>query len=308
MGPVISMIASPRQSSAITWLVPGWFAIMACATMVVPAARAADGDIGVETIRADVPVPEGASESNASAARDELAKRIAERIRARFEAAEVKYARVHIEDGILTVKVGGDVTSRLAAGIAFPPGEAELRPVVHVGGQWQEQLTDVPETVDLRQGDQLLDRNDAYLWSPERALLQSFVDDVSLSGAEAFVYVGEDGWRTMSLGPPALTTSDLRESRIEFVQNGRPYVALKLTQTGRQELERRSEADHRRWALVVDGEIVTVLKHLKFTEGALLVSTPKHLSSDDASLRWARQVAGRLMAPIPVPLAELSDD
>lgn len=281
---------------------------MAWATMAVPTAQAADGDIGVKTIRADVPVPEGTSESNADAAREELAKQIAERIRARFEAAQVKYARVDIEDGIITVKVGGDVTSRLAAGIAFPRGDAQLRPVVEVGGQWQERLADVPEAVELRQGDRLLDRDDAYLWSPERAPLQSFVEDVSLPGAEAFVYVGGDGWRTMALGPPALTTSDIRESRIEFVQNGRPYVALELTQTGRQDLERRSETGDRRWALVIDGEIVTVLQHLKFTEGALLVSTPKHLSSDDASLRWARQVAGRLAAPIPVPLAELSDD
>jgi hypothetical protein len=279
-----------------------------CLGLEAPPAQAVDGDIGLTTIRADVPVPDGASESRAIDARRELAERVAERIRTRLETARIKYYDVRVSDGTVVVKVGGDVGRRLAAGIAFPPGDAQIRPVLDVGAQWQKRLADVPDTVELRQGENLLDREDAHLWSTDRATLQSFLDDVSLEGAEAFVYAGDDGWRTMALGSPILSDADIRGSRIASVQNGTPYVALELSQSGSQRLERRSGADDRKWAVVVDGEIVAVMKRLTFSEGDLLISTPKHLPNDDAEMNWARQVAGRLAAPIPIPLAELDLD
>jgi hypothetical protein len=89
-------------------------------------------------------------------------------------------------------------------------------------------------------------------------------------------------------------------------KTGDAYVSLELA---------RALPDHNKLggddhilAAVLDGEVVaTTAQSTRNRSGSLMLTAPEHLTGRKARKSWARQVAGRLAAPILVRLVEVSD-
>lgn len=264
----------------------------------------------VVELRIDVPSAESDNPDVRRASRKKIAERVVDRIRKRLEAAQVKYTNVHIVDGgTVIVESDPDFDRRLLEALIFPTGEFALRPVIPNGRRWTDLTGEMPAGVELRAGEDPLDSDSAYAWSRSRRTLQSFADEVSIPDGEVDVYPAEGGWRTVTLGESIVTDADITETEIRRVQTGSPFVSVSLSSGGDMAPSSGpTESRERRLAAVVDGEVVALMKPNALAGQTLSISAPDHLSGAKASMRWARQVAGRLAATMPVALVPMQKD
>lgn len=238
----------------------------------------------------------------------EITTEAAERIRQRMRAAEIKHwdvvtsGRNHIR-----VSVYGRYSRGRLASILVPTGDMSIRPVLSVGDEWTERIARVPDGVELRQPDESMRADAAFLWSRSRRVLREVVQDVPLPGVDVDVYPYKGGWRTVALGTVVATHKSVRKASIERGGGGDAYVRLQLDATSAPERTNRHSVGSR-WALVLDGEVVRVWQEASDTlDTAINLRPPSHLGSKEARLIWSQQVAGRLAAYIPVPLVEVED-
>jgi preprotein translocase subunit SecD len=264
----------------------------------------------VVELRIDVPSADSDNPDVRRQSRKKIAERVIERIRERLNAAQVKYTNVHIVDGgTVVVESDPDFDRQLLEALIFPPGNFALRPVVPSGRRWTDLTAEMPAGVELRAGDDPLDSDSAYAWSRSRRTLQSFVDEVSMPEGEVAVYPAEGGWRTVTLGEAIVTDANVSETEIRRVQTGSPFVSVSLSSGGDiGPSDGPAERRDRRLAVVLDGEVVALLKENALAGQTLSISAPDHMSGANATMRWARQVAGRLAATMPVSLVPMQTD
>ncbi|MGM0555187.1 MAG: hypothetical protein ACQEVA_02310 [Myxococcota bacterium] len=238
----------------------------------------------------------------------EITTEAAERIRKRLRAAEIKHWDV-VTSGRNQIRIS--VYSPFARGrlasILVPAGEMSIHPVLYVGDKWTEQLSRLPEGVELRQPDDSMRAEAAFLWSRSRRTLNKAIAAVPLPGVEVNVYPYEGGWRTVAMGSSVATHRSIQSVSIEHGNSGDSYVRLNLDAAGAPEESTRYGSGSQ-WALVLDGEIVRSWHATGETlETTINLRPPRHLGSKDAQSFWSQQVAGRLAAHIPVPLVEVED-
>lgn len=264
----------------------------------------------VVELRIDVPSAESDNPDVRRASRKKIAERVVDRVRKRLNAAQVKFTNVHIVDGgTVVVEADPDFDRQLLEALIFPPGEFALRPVIPSGRRWTDLTGEMPAGVELRAGDDPLDSNSAYAWSRSRQTLKSFVDEVSIPEGEVAVYPSEGGWRTVTLGESIVTDAEVSETKIRHVETGSPFVSVSLSSGGDiGSSDGASGGRDWRLAAAVDGEVVALLKPNALAGQTLSISAPDHLSGAKASMRWARQVAGRLAATMPVALVPMLEN
>ncbi len=250
-------------------------------------------------IRFDVPTVDDDNPEIRRGSREEIAKRANERIRARLDAAEIQYLNVSTTDnGRIVVEVDAEFDRELVEATVVPAGRFQLRPIVAVGSRWTQLSSEMPEGLEIRTGSEPLEPNNAYVWSKSRRKLQRFLEEVSIPEGAVAVYPSDDGWRSVTLADPLLSDERLESAEIRRVRTGSPFVTV----TFESGIGRSASERERRLAAVIDGEVVSVMKASALHEQTLSIPTPDHLSGWEASMRWARQVAGRLAVTMPVTL------
>jgi preprotein translocase subunit SecD len=268
------------------------------------------GPSGTMSMQVDVPAPEGTEGGVREKTRDELSRRVSERLRDRMDAAGVKFATVErLDDGTLKVTVNADVGRKQLEGLVVPAGDFGLSPIQKVGDRWASKSGQIPDGIELRQNGESMDPRDAFLWSSSRSALASFVDEVDLPGSRVFTFAHDGGWRTVTVGEPVVTHKQLATSRIRSVRTGAPYVSLELSTDGQRRFRshRAGAATEGKFAAILDGEIVAMVDRTALTEGTLNLTAPDQIEGSTALANWARQVAGRLAAPIPVAVVPMDD-
>jgi hypothetical protein len=271
--------------------------------------------------------PDGEQEPIGDELKSEMTRQVtklaADRLRDRLKAAEIKrFSVTSDEPRTIVVRARGGVSRELLAGIVAPAGRFELRPVLSVGEGWVKAMRELPGGVKLRQEEGSVDPDDAYLWSADRAKLhatatraaQRYLERESLdeNAIEVATYPAAGGWRTLALGSAVATQADVAHAAIRQGKTGETYVRLLFKRELSGHGLSNAGAEHsilgasRTWAIVLDGEVVSVMDRAANSLGnSLSVMAPEHLRTRDARRIWAQQVAGRLAAYMPITLMEV---
>ena len=270
---------------------------------------AAAEDEGISKLRLDVPAPESVEGDVRAETRRLIAERLVKRIRKRLTAAGIKFTNVQVTEDATTIVVEADPDHdvQMLEGLVIPPGEFAVRAVQQVGRRWVEMTDEMPDGVELRTGEDALDRDDAYVWSESRRRLESFLADVEIPSADLAVYATGGGWRSVTLGDALATHEDVRSTEIRRVRTGAPFVAVELDPEAKAAFENIAKPKGLRFAAVLDGEVVSLMKPTALSEHLLSIPAPEYLSGFEALMGWARQVAGRLAARIPVQMVPLRE-
>lgn len=273
--------------------------------MLLGGVAAAGEAEGVIEMFVEVPAPDQLRSGLQDKTREEIAKRVASRMRARLDAARVKFSTVRrVDASRLQVDAEADLGRDLLRGIVLAPGDFAVRPVRNIGIRWQEEAGDIPASIELRQEGKAIEPHQAYLWSAERGPIESFLEGKSFEDVDVFVYSTGDGWRTLAVGEPILTEEGVEDAEIRHVSTGAPFVSAELTSAGAGSFEKGVEHLEGELAVILDEEIVGRLEPSAVSGGRLNLTPPEQLRGKEAQTKWARQVAGRLAAAIPVELVE----
>lgn len=247
-----------------------------------------------------------------------LTQLTARHIRTRLKAAEIKDFSV-TRSGLSTilVRVRGHVAREVITGIVVPRGQLELRPVQPAGAYWLRASAALPAGVQLRQEQGSLDADQAYLWSADAQTLRDALQVLEASagpgiaapgGALKFaIYPDDAGWRSLALSSPIATHRDVASASIRQGKTGEPFVQLLFQNDLGHAFQANTavSADASSWAVLLDGEVVSLLSSRAQNLGnSLNIKAPAPLRTRSARQAWAQQVAGRLAAHIPVALIE----
>lgn len=271
------------------------------------ASPALAGPSGTIKMRIDIPGPGELGPELQESTSKAIADRVVNRLNDRVDAAELKFSMVD-RVGPSTVEVGleADVGRGLLRGLALAPGRMQLRVIRHIGVRWQRQSSKLPEGVEIRQGEEL-EKERAYLWSSDRETLRSYVNQISFDDVDVEMYATASGWRTYALGETVATHDSVVGTDIGHVETGAPYVSVDLDGPAQRSFQKASRQLGGPFAMVLDREIVGLVDDSAMTDGVLHVGAPESVRGDRALLNWARQVAGRLAAPIPVKIVEATE-
>lgn len=289
------------------------------------------GNDGVEKVirlrilrpKGDKPASEAAQETELDRFEAEKAAEMtqltARRIRTRLKAAGIKdFSVTSAQSRSILVRVRGNTSRQVVAGIVVPRGRMELRPIEPAGTRWVRALADLPVGVELRQKQGSFDANQAYLWSADAEKLHSVLRFLENNPSRNIISAGSGlkftvfpdtggGWRTLTLSAPIATHDDVASASIRQGKTGESYVQLLFENDLSDALLPNGALtdDAALWAVLLDGEVVSVLGSRAHHLGSSLnITAPEQLGTRDARQAWAQQVAGRLAAYIPVPLIE----
>lgn len=293
----MSLIASRRAT---------FLGVLLCVAFLWPAsADAVDPAVTLELV---VP-PDAVASPDAEGSPDtlkEIASEASERIRKRMRATEIKHWDVVTEGrNQIRVSVYSPYSRGRLASILVPAGEMSIRPMLAVGDKWTELLGRLPEGVELRQPEDSMRADAAFLWSRSRRTLNKAIEAAPLPGLTVGAYPYKSGWRTVALGEAVATHRSVQSASIERSGSGDSYVRLHLDGAGAPESSAR-QGDGSSWALMLDGEIVRTWQESSETlDPSINIRPPRHLTSKQARAAWSQTVAGRLAAHIPVRLVEV---
>ncbi|MEM1347409.1 MAG: hypothetical protein AAGI01_02565 [Myxococcota bacterium] len=238
--------------------------------------------------------------------KEKIAELAVARIQRRLRAAEIKQADVRIgRQGSIDITVHGAPSRPWVEGLVLSPGRMEVRPSLDEGVVWIDVLDRAqPDGVELRQ-ERAGDFLSSYAWSTQRDPLDALLKLAPPSGA--LYAVGPDprgGWRTWSLGAPVVREHEIAAARVQTTSTGSSYVAVQLKPGAAGAL--RGAGKPERYGVLIDGEFIASLPRPQgSSRSSFVLDCPASLGGQQARRDCARQVAGRLSAPIPVLLAPL---
>lgn len=240
--------------------------------------------------------------SNASLQlQQQIGKILIERLKLRLEAAGVKDARVNTLTGAtLSVTVYGDYSKDWLYGVIVPVGRFGLHPLGSLGTTWRDLEGDLPKQITLREPGPGQSEEDPYLWSKDRAALEGYIKRIALPNLTIAVAPEQDGWRTITLMPPLLNESLIKKVELKKTSKGTPFGLLLLHERAKAVWKDRAEDE--RFALVLDGEVLSLIPKPAISTQAQLQVMCSTLAELKAQERCVSQIVGRLAAPLPTPL------
>lgn len=228
-----------------------------------------------------------------------------ERLEKRFAAAAVKeYELRYSSPTTLVVETGWDHNKGWMEALMTSPGKLEIRRVTPDRPQWLGLVRTLPDGIELR-GDE-----PPHVWSANRRQLQKFLSRVTLPNGALEVFPDDGGFRSVSLGEIVATERQLRSAEARQSATGESFVALTFHDAVGASLAAAHVSEVENVALVLDGELVGFVPAKSFLDRSLVrVAVPDGAVPNDRSQRdlWARQVAGRLAAPLPIAIAVLKE-
>jgi hypothetical protein len=227
------------------------------------------------------------------------------------ERLALRLVAAHVNDAVIKVLPSGDLAVEFRAketldwyrGLLLSPGNVEVRPVYTYGFNWMSLASDLPKSIEFRGENPQPD----FIWSNDRSALEKTIARIKTPD---FVFVvGPDsaGWRSYTLGQPIGGAVDFKKVRVRKSSGGMAYVTLSVATTMVDRLAASELSEVQDWAIVLDGEVVSVLSREDLVKGKLELTAPQRLTSREESATWARQVAGRLAAQMPVPIAVMQE-
>ncbi len=220
-----------------------------------------------------------------------------ERLMRRVEAARIKDTKLTVVGDQLHITLRTRETRQWAASLLLAPGELGVHPLMPQGKLWSQLAAQLPAGVELRQPDDSMDPEDAYLWSTQSSLLERVAKRTALSQIALGVSPDADGgWRLLAYGPALATHQHVTRVSPESTSvSGEPFVSLGLAY--------KASADTP-LAVVLDGEIIALTRASAEREG-LQLACP--VPGDIAAQRACVQLmAGRLGAHLPITLKLVS--
>jgi hypothetical protein len=236
----------------------------------------------------------------ATATHRPFTERVAKALRERLSIAGVKAFQIKVSGtSTLLVETGRKVDRQWLHGLLTRRGLVEFRPLQDDALDWVSLAGELPDGVELRRSGLGGD----HLWSEDSAALVSFVERIALPNHRLVVSAERIGFRALLLGPPHPIGS-IEEAR---VRSGRgSYVEVCFAQsTADMNLARKVKTKVEDWVVILDGEFVGRVAPAE-KPCAVFINPPASLQRSQ-SRRWARQVAARIAAPVPVPLAVIRD-
>jgi len=212
-----------------------------------------------------------------------------ERLLSRLDTARVNDAVVKVlPSGDLAVEFRAKETLDWYRGLLLSPGNVEVRPVYTYGFNWMSLASDLPTSVEFRGENPQPD----FLWSNDRTALEETIKRIK---TPEFVFaVGPDtaGWRSYTLGQAVGGSAELKKVKVRKSSGGMAYVTLSISTSVVDRLAASELSEVQDWAIVLDGEVVSVVPKETLFKGKLELTAPARLTSREESATWARQVAG----------------
>ncbi len=307
------MIYTPRRQSLVSIIAIILFTTLAGAatlTLATPTAQAQIRGLKEVSIKLVVTNPETIS-SDSEKTVDSKARRLkhaeitrltAQTIEKRLTAAGVKKFQVDSKPhGVILVNAHSTMERDALSALITSRGQFEIRPVLQSGNDWQSISSALPTGIELHQDIESLDAQNAYLWSANHNTLNAFLSQISSPGSMFTVYPSDGGWRSLTLGEPLTTQSNLAQARTKTTPSGVPFISLEF----HQPFVRSENQD---MALVLDGEVISTIsaKHERAIS-RLELPSPPYLQNREAQTAWGTQVSGRLAAYLPLIVAEVKD-
>lgn len=238
-------------------------------------------------------------------ARKVYADLAAERLRKRLTAAGIKEFVISIEDAsTLRLETGVDADEAWMEALIASPGRAELRPVLANQPDWLELASQMPAGIEIRGGEE------TWVWSAKRWPLQDWLRRLALPDVAVKVFPSDAGYRSYTLGEPLASERDVRGVEVRQSAAGEAFATVTFDPAIAARLAGSSLSGVEQCGLVLDGEVIGFVptETLK-TENRVRLSAPQGAVPDQRRYReaWVQQVAGRLAAPLPVPIAVLKE-
>lgn len=241
----------------------------------------------------------------------EMAQMVADRIKTRLHAIDVKHSRVQIDDAhqIQVTIFGRDLSETALKSSLIPPGTLEIRAVLTDPAPWIDLESELPEGVEIQTEPGAFHTDRLFLFSEDPSLLHQLLSRVTFGQTEVAIFPHNDGWRTVLMGPPLGTNHDILRTTLSQTPSAIPFVTTRLTSDATAQIRARAasvNASH--LAVLLDGELVAMprFSERQFTD-ELVLDCPSFLRSIESRSQWAMQVAGRLAAPIPITLTEIQE-
>ncbi len=224
-----------------------------------------------------------------------MAKEAAARLNERLKAAGFRHGTaqpLQRAGEVLVVVYDRDATQEWVERVVFGRGEIELRPVLERGDLWASLEGTLSDGMEIRGAGP-----EAYVYGLDAGALVDLASRLALADAMVSVAPSGVGWKIVALGEPVATQGDIEDVKLGRGRVGASYVSLRLAGDASA---RWSSGDAREWAVLLDGEVVTVSGRPSAERSReLLVMCPKAAQSDR---ECASQIAGRAAAYIPVIL------
>lgn len=236
--------------------------------------------------------------------RDKLADEAVTRLKSRLETAGVSDAVVKKQpSGDLTVEFRPKQPLSWYKALLLSPGVIEFRPIFAHGFNWMSVAGELPADVEFRGDNPQPD----YLWASERTPLELAVKRIMSNDFSFVVGPAERGWRTYTLGKSINGPDELKRVKVRKSSGGLAYVTFSVPTSMVDRLAAPELSEVKEWAIVLDGEVVQVVSRETLATGKLEMTAPQRLTSREDTAGWARQVAGRMAASMPIPIAVLQE-
>jgi hypothetical protein len=132
--------------------------------------------------------------------------------------------------------------------------------------------------------------------------LVEYLRRVALADRVVETFPAAGGWRSLAIGQNEVASrSDLKAARASRSQVGTPFVTLTFQNAiGQSGAGERSS----RHAVILDGEVVGIVESRGDPSAQVSLTYPRQRADLETQRAWARQIAGRLAAPIPIKVVD----
>lgn len=214
----------------------------------------------------------------------------------RFDAAGVRGMQITEKGSDLHLSIPRKWKKPFIESLVYAPGRLEVRADTPLGHDWVRLASGLPEGVEIR------GENTPYLWSADRSLLDRVAERYTDEDQMVVVARARDGWRTHTAGLTLGNVSHLAESKWDRSVNGGYFVRMRFQNTMVDRLATTGFLDVKNWLVILDGEVLGQISTASLATGSIELSAPALMSSEQQRF-WVSQVAGRLAAPLPIPVA-----
>ncbi len=228
-----------------------------------------------------------------------IAKETAARLQTRLDAAGFRHATAQAIGGVgevLVVVHDREATRGWVERVVFGRGELTLQPVLAYGDLWVSLEGSLPDGMEVRG-----EGAESYVYGLDAGAMVEFASRLALADAAVHVAPSGVGWKLVALGSPVASQGDVSDVKLGQGRLGDRFVTMRLSGGASA---RWSGGEASEWAVVLDGEVVTLSPRPSAERSReLLVMCPKAAQSDRTC---ASQIAGRAAAHIPVVLMPAS--
>lgn len=258
-------------------------------------------EISAQTnLRLVVSDPSEVSEGKSPKRQAHLNQMVLEALQKRTEAAGMRGTQVTNAGSDLKISVPKKWKRSFIDPIVLAPGRLEVRALSPMAVDWVQKASQLPVGVELRGA------AEPFLWSADRRILDQVAEKFSTPTEMVVVAKHPEGWRTYSGTQVLGREADIDVAKADRSPNGGAFISIRFRTSMVDRLATPAFLDVKTWLVILDGEVLGLVSSTALATGSIELSAPVSLPSD-GQRQWVSQVAGRLAAPLPIPVAILPE-